>query len=255
MLFDSHAHLDDGRYDNDREQVILEAKQNKVEYILNVGSSLNSSIRSINLANKYEGIFASVGIHPHNAKDIDEDTIEILKSLTNNKKVVAIGEIGLDFYYDHSSRELQRKWFKRQIELAKQVNLPIIIHNRDANQEVFDILKQYDVGKLGCVMHCYSGSLEMAKEYIKLGVYISLAGPVTFKNAKKTYEVAKEIPLEWLMIETDCPYLTPTPHRGKRNEPTYVNYIAGTVAEAKGISFEEIAKATTINAKKLFGIS
>lgn len=254
MLFDSHAHLDDSRFDRDRESIIKSAKEDGIQYILNAGATLSTSVKAVNLAEKYEMIYASVGIHPHDVKDIDEDTIEILKALSNKKKVVAIGEIGLDYHYNHSPKEAQRKWFKRQIELAKEVKLPMIIHDREANQECFDILNHYKAGDIGCVMHCYSGSVELAREYIKRGVYLSLAGPLTFKNAKKTHEVAKEIPLEWLLVETDSPYLTPTPYRGKRNEPAYVRYVAEAIAEAKGISFEEVATRTTENAKRLFGI-
>lgn len=254
MLFDSHAHLDDSRFDRDRDAVIRSAKESGLQYILNAGASLATSVKAVNLSEKYEMIYAAVGIHPHDVKDMDEDTIEVLKSLTNKKKVVAVGEIGLDYYYNHSPKEEQRKWFKRQIELAKEVNLPIIIHDRDANQETFDILKQHQVGDIGCVMHCYSGSVELAKEYIKRGIYISIAGPLTFNNAKKAQQVAKEIPLEWLLVETDCPYLTPVPYRGKRNESAYVRYVAEAIAEIKGISFEEVAETTTKNAKKLFRI-
>ncbi|SDJ82104.1 TatD family hydrolase [Natronincola ferrireducens] len=254
MVFDSHAHLDDSRFDKDRDQIIKSAKENGVEYILNPGADLNTSIKAVNLAEKYDMIYAAVGVHPHDVKDMDENTLTIIKSLTNKEKVVAIGEIGLDFHYDHSPREDQRKWFRRQIELAKEVKLPIIVHDREAHQEVFDILQEYNAGELGCVMHCYSGNVELAKEYIKRGIYISLAGPITFKNAKKTYEVAREIPLEWLLIETDSPYLAPVPHRGKRNEPTYVRHVAGTIAEAKGISFEKVAQQTNENTRKLFNI-
>jgi len=254
MVFDSHAHLDDERFDKDRDSIITRAKESGIQYILNPGADLNTSIRAVNLAQKHSMIYAAVGVHPHDVKDMDEDTIEVLKALSNKEKVVAIGEIGLDFSYDHSPRDEQRKWFRRQIELAKEVNLPIIIHDRDAHEETFNILKEYDVGSLGCVMHCYASSVEMAREYIKMGVYISLAGPVTFNNARKTYDVAREIPLEWLLVETDSPYLTPTPHRGKRNEPAYVKLVAEKIAEAKGISFEEVAHQTTLNAKKLFRI-
>lgn len=254
MLFDSHAHLDDGRFDKDLDQVIARAKENGIDYILNPGADLNTSIRAVNLAEKYDMIYAAVGVHPHNAKEVDQDTIEILKALTNKDKVVAIGEIGLDFHYDHSPRDVQRKWFKEQIMLAKEVNLPIIIHDREAHGEVFDILKDHDAGDMGCLMHCYSGSVELAREYIKMGVYISLAGPVTFKNARRAYEVAKEIPLEWLLIETDSPYLTPVPYRGKRNEPAYVKFVAEKIAQAKQISLEEVAHQTTLNTKKLFRI-
>lgn len=255
MLFDSHAHLDDGRFDKDRDNVLKRAKQNNIQYILNPGADLNTSIRAVNLSEKYDMIYAAVGVHPHEVKDMDEDTIKVLKALTNREKVVAIGEIGLDFYYDHSPRDTQRKWFGKQIKLAKEINLPIIIHDRDAHQEVFDTLKKHDAGNLGCVMHCYSGSVEMAREYIKMGVYISLAGPVTFKNARKTYEVAKEIPLEWLLVETDSPYLAPVPYRGKRNEPAYVRFVAQKIAEAKQISVEEVVRITALNTKKLFRIN
>ncbi|ABR46353.1 hydrolase, TatD family [Alkaliphilus metalliredigens QYMF] len=254
MLFDSHAHIDGGRFDQDRHQMIENAKTNGVSYILNPGADLSTSVKAVNLAEKYDCVYAAVGVHPHDVKDMDEDTIEILRSLTNNKNVKAIGEIGLDFHYDHSPRDVQRKWFKKQVELAKELQLPMIIHDRDAHGEVFEILKEHNAGEFGCVMHCYSGSIELAQEYIKLGIYISLAGPVTFNNAKKTYEVAQGIPLEWLLVETDSPYLTPVPYRGKRNEPAYVKHVADKIAEAKGISFEEVARQTTKNAKRLFGI-
>lgn len=254
MIFDSHAHLDDERFDKDRDNIIATAKENGIEYILNPGADLNTSIRAVNIAGKYDNVYAAVGVHPHDVKDMDEDTIEVLKALSNKEKVVAIGEIGLDFYYDNSPRDEQRKWFRRQIELAKEVNLPIIIHDRDAHEETFKILKEYDVGSIGCVMHCYASSVEMAKEYIKMGVYISLAGPVTFKNARKTHDVAREIPLEWLLVETDSPYLTPEPYRGKRNQPAHVRLVAEKIAQAKGITLEEVARQTTLNAKKLFRI-
>lgn len=254
MLFDSHAHLDDKRFDKDRDQIIKDAKNHGISYIMNVGADLGTSIKAVNLAEKHDMIYAAVGVHPHDVKDMDEDTLEILKALSAKEKVKAIGEIGLDFHYDNSPRDEQRKWFRRQIELAKEVNLPIIIHDREAHGEIFDILMEYKVWEMGCVLHCYSGSVDLAREYVKKGIYISLAGPLTFSNAKKTYEVAKEIPLEWLLIETDCPYLAPVPHRGKRNEPTFVRYVAGTIAEAKGISFDEVAKVTTSNAKKIFRI-
>ncbi len=255
MFFDTHAHINDERFDEDRDLVISRARESGIEYILNPGADLKTSIAAVNIANQNEKIYAAVGVHPHDVKDINEETIQELKKLSENKKVVAIGEIGLDYYYDNSPRDEQRKWFKRQIELAKEVNLPIIIHDRDAHKETFDILKEYDVGSTGCVMHCYASSVEMAKEYIKMGIYISIAGPVTFKNAKKTYEVAKEIPLEYLLVETDSPYLTPTPYRGKRNESAYVKLVAQKIAEAKGITLEELAHQTTLNAKKIFNIN
>lgn len=254
MLIDSHAHLDDKRFDRDRDNIIKDLKNNGIELVVNIGADLKSSIASVSLAEKYPNIYATVGVHPHSAKDMDDSTIEILKSLAKRDKVVAIGEIGLDFYYDNSPRDVQRKWFKEQLKLAKELNLPVVIHSREAQQETFDTLKEAQDGSLRGVLHCYSGSKEMAMEYIKLGFYISIAGPVTFRNARVLREVAEAVPLDKLLVETDCPYLTPEPHRGKRNEPIYVKYVAGTIADIKGISYEELAKATNRNTKELFGI-
>ncbi|KAB3537808.1 TatD family deoxyribonuclease [Alkaliphilus pronyensis] len=254
MLFDSHAHLDDARYNKDLDEIIESAKNNGLRHILNPGADLTSSVKAVNIAEKYDMVYAAVGVHPHDVKDMDESTLVVLRSLTNKQKVVAIGEIGLDYYYNHSPREVQKEWFIKQVELAKEVELPVIIHDRDAHKDVFDIVKKYNLGKTGCVMHCYSGSLELAKEYVKQGVYISLAGPLTFKNAKKTHEVAKEIPLEWLLVETDSPYLTPVPYRGKRNEPAYVKYVVEAIAEAKSLNYNEVAEKTSNNAINFFRI-
>lgn len=254
MLIDSHAHLDDQKFDIDRDMIIKNLKNNGIELVINIGSDLQTSIASVSLAEKHENIYAAVGVHPHSADEVDDSTIEILKSFAKREKVVAIGEIGLDYYYDNSPRDLQRKWFKEQLKLAKQVDLPVVIHTREAAQETFDILKEAQDGSLRGVLHCYSGSAEMAAEYIKLGFYISFAGPVTFKNAKAIREVAKVVPLDKLLVETDCPYLTPEPHRGKRNEPIFVKYTAGIIADIRGITYEELAKATNRNTRELFKI-
>ncbi|NLW40507.1 MAG: TatD family hydrolase [Tissierellia bacterium] len=254
MLIDSHAHLDDRRFDRDRDRLIKSLKEFGVELVINPGADLSSSIKAVSLAEEYDNIYAAVGVHPDSAKEMDESTIGLLKSFTNREKVIAIGEIGLDYYYDNSPRDVQRKRFIEQLNLAKEVNLPVIIHSREANKDTFDILKEAQDGSLRGVMHCFSGSVEMAMEYIKLGFYISLAGPVTFKNARVPKEVAKAVPLDKLMIETDAPYLTPEPYRGKRNEPIYVRYVAGTIAELKGLTFEEVAKQTAENTKRLFNI-
>lgn len=254
MLIDSHAHLDDRRFDRDRDRLIKSLKEFGVELVINPGADLSSSIKAVSLAEEYDNIYAAVGVHPHSAKEMDESTIGLLKSFTNREKVIAIGEIGLDYYYDNSPRDVQRKRFIEQLNLAKEVNLPVIIHSREANKDTFDILKEAQDGSLRGVMHCFSGSVEMAMEYIKLGFYVSLAGPVTFKNARIPKEVAKAVPLDKLMIETDAPYLTPEPYRGKRNEPIYVRYVAGTIAELKGLTFEEVAKQTAENTKRLFNI-
>ena len=255
MFIDSHAHLDDERFDGDREQLIESFKENNIDMVINIGADLNSSRASVELAKEYKNIYAAVGVHPHDAQYVDSDYIEQLKDLSKKDKVVAIGEIGLDYYYDNSPRDIQRRVFIEQLELAKELNLPVVIHTRDAAQETFDILKEATAdGKLTGVLHCYSGSVEMALEYIKLGFHISLGGPVTFKKAKTPKEVAAAVPLDRLLIETDCPYLTPEPYRGKRNDPTFVRYTAETIAEVRGISVEELAKATSENVKKLFRI-
>ncbi|NMB08658.1 MAG: TatD family hydrolase [Tissierellia bacterium] len=254
MLIDSHAHLDDRRFNRDRDRLIESLKENGIDLVINPGADLQTSIKAVALAEKYENIYAAVGVHPHSAKEMDDSTVNVLKSFTNREKVIAIGEIGLDYYYDNSPRDIQRKRFIEQLNLAKEVDLPVIIHSRSAAGETFEILKEAQDGNLEGVLHCYSGSVEMAREYIKLGFYISIAGPVTFKNARVLKEVAKEVPLDKLLIETDAPYLTPEPYRGKRNEPIYVRYVAGTIAEIKGITFEEVAKATSENTKKLFRI-
>ena len=254
MLIDSHAHLDDTRFDKDRDELIKSLKDVGVDLVINPGADLQSSIKSVSLSEQYDNIYAAVGIHPHEAKEMDESTLEVLKSFANRENVVAIGEIGLDYYYDNSPRDIQKHRFIEQLDLAKEVDLPVIIHSRDAAGDTFDILKSAQDGSLKGVLHCYSGSVEMALEYIKLGFYISIAGPVTFKNARIVKEVAKTVPMDRLLIETDSPYLTPEPYRGKRNEPVYVRQVAGTIAELRGISFEEVATKTSENTKKLFRI-
>lgn len=255
MLFDSHAHLNDERFDEDREELINSLKAKGVDLVLNPGACIETSKSSVELANKYDFIYAAVGVHPHDVGEMTEDDIETLRKLAlENEKVKAIGEIGLDYYYDNSPREIQKKWFKRQIELANELKLPIIIHDRDAHGDTFEIIKNTKSPEIGCVLHCYSGNLELAKEYVKMGCYISIPGTVTFKNNKKTREVAKEIPLEYLLIETDSPYMAPEPHRGKRNDPSLVQFVADKIAQEKGISYEQVCEATKENAKRFFNI-
>lgn len=255
MLIDSHAHLDDERFSGDTEGIIENFENDNLELVINIGADLRSSKNSVELAKTHENIYATVGVHPHSAKEVDETTIDSLRKLAKEEKVVAIGEIGLDYHYDNSPRDLQRKWFIEQIKLAKELDLPISVHSREATKDVLDIItKEAEDGKLRGVIHCFSDSVEIAYEYLKLGFYISLAGPVTFKNAKAPKEVAKIVPLDRLLIETDSPYLTPTPHRGKRNEPKYVRYVAETIANLKEISFEKVKNATNENVKTLFNI-
>lgn len=254
MLFDTHAHLDDDRFDEDRKQVIEQCRADGVELILNAGSNISTSLKSIALAKEYDFIYAAVGVHPHDAKSMDADTIDVLRDLASNPKVKAIGEIGLDYHYDFSPREVQKRRFMEQIDLAKQLKLPIIVHDRESHGDIMDIFHRMNVQGMGGVLHSFSGSVEMARECLKLGFYLSISGPITFKNAVKNVEVVKEIPLDMLLIETDSPYLTPVPHRGERNYPGYVRYVAEKIAEIKGVSFEEVAQKTMENGKRLFKI-
>ncbi len=255
MLFDTHAHLDDSKFDKDRDKVIQKCKEGGVVHILNAGSNMATSVKSINIAKKYDFIYASVGVHPHDSSEMDDNTCIVLAELAKkNNKVKAIGEIGLDYYYDFSPRDVQKKRFIEQIDLAKQLKLPIIIHDRDAHEDTMNILKKSKAKEVGGVLHSFSGSVEMMRECLKLNMYISISGPITFKNARKTVDVAKEIPLDLLLIETDSPYLTPVPHRGERNYPGYVRFVAEKIAEVRGLTFDEIAKITLENGKRFFGI-
>lgn len=253
MLFDSHAHLNDEKFNADREAVINRAFASGVNGIINVGSCMASSAASVKLAEQYANIYAAVGIHPHDAKGAVENDYGKLAAWIKHDKVVAIGEIGLDYYYDLSPRDVQRTVFVRQIDVARQMGVPIIVHDRDAHGDILEILKSEAKGLTG-VLHCFSGSLEMAREVIKLGFYISIGGPVTFKNAAKLPEIVTSIPLERLLFETDCPYLTPHPHRGKRNEPAHVRLVAQQVASLRDMDVATLAKVTSENVKKLFKI-
>ena len=254
MYFDTHAHLDDQQFVSDQEAVIKRAKEAGVELIVNVGYNVPSAQHTVELTQKYDFIYGAVGLHPHEAQDLTDDVLAKLRDLTTGPKIVAIGEIGLDYYYDHSPRDIQRHVFREMIRLAKELRLPIIIHDRDAHEDTLRIVKEEKAAEVGGVFHCYSGSLPLAKEIINMGFYLALGGALTFKNARKTVEVVQEIPLEYLLIETDCPYLTPVPYRGKRNEPAYVIKVAEAIAEIKGLSVEEVAQTTRNNGKRLLGI-
>ncbi|KJS18807.1 MAG: hydrolase TatD [Clostridiaceae bacterium BRH_c20a] len=255
MLFDTHAHLDDVKFKGETDEVIVRANEQGVSLIVNVGYNLRHARQSIALAEKYDFIYASVGLHPHDAKDGDKSFWEEIYKLARHPKVVALGEMGLDYYWDNSPRDVQRDVFRQQIGAAKDLKLPIIIHDRDAHQDVLTIVKEEGALEVGGVFHAYSGSWEMTKEILDLGFFISIGGPVTFKNAKKILEVVEKVPLESLLIETDCPYLTPDPYRGKRNEPGYIKLVAEKIAQIKNISYEEVASATKENGMRLFGIN
>ena len=252
MYFDSHAHYDNPQYDKDRDALLNSFPSQGIGAVINIGYDLTSSKAAIALAEAYPFVYAAVGVHPHDVKDTSEAEMQMLAELSKHKKVVAIGEIGLDFHYDHSPRDLQRHWFRRQLQLANELALPVVIHSREAAQECFDIISTSGVTTTKGVLHCYSGHLPMALEYIKIGFYIAIGGTVTYKNAAKTKEVAAGIPLERMLIETDAPYLSPVPFRGKRNDSTKLPLIAETIAELRSISVKQVAEATYTNTERLF---
>ncbi|ERI95284.1 hydrolase, TatD family [Clostridiales bacterium oral taxon 876 str. F0540] len=253
-IFDSHAHYDDESFNEDREQVLREIKESGVIGVLNCGASMEGARYSAKLASDYDFFYAAVGIHPENADELNEDTLKELKELASNNKVRAIGEIGLDYYYEgNPSREIQKSVFRTQMELARELNLPVVIHDRDAHEDTLKILKEFPEVK--GVLHCFSGSVEFAKECLKLGYYIGFTGVVTFKNAKKIIEVAKEVPLDRMLVETDCPYMAPTPFRGKRNRSDYIKYIIEKLSEIKEVTEEEISKLTIENIRRMLNIN
>lgn len=252
MFFDTHTHLEDERFSADREQVIAAIRSAGVSLAVNVGSDMDSSYAGVSLAETNDFIYAAVGIHPHAAEEMTEQKLQQLSELAQQEKVVAIGEIGLDYYYDNAPRALQKKWFLRQIELAAELGLPYIVHDRDAHGDCLEIIKKS--GYFRGVMHCFSGSAEMARELTDLGFYISFAGPVTFKNGRRAKEAAAAVPIERLLIETDSPYLTPEPYRGRRNDSSFVRFVAQEIASLRGLTLEEAASITLQNGKRFFDI-
>lgn len=255
MLFDTHAHLNDAAFDTDREAVIERAKgEYNVCRIVNVGYNRETIPKCLELAEAHDFIFAAVGWHPHDANQLRDEDLDWLEELAQHEKVVALGEMGLDYYRNHSPRDIQENVFRRQIALAKKVSMPIIIHNREAHADILRILKEEHAGEVGGVMHCFSGDWETAKASLNLGFYIGLGGPITFKKADDLREVARKIPLDRLVVETDCPYLAPEPKRGKRNETGYVSFVADKLAEIRGMSPEQLAQQTTENACRLFNL-
>jgi len=254
MLIDSHAHLEMKEFDSDREEVIKRAGNEGVDFIVTVGTNLKLSQKAVALAGQYENIYASVGVHPHDVAHTDENTWGSLKELVNTKReiIVAYGEIGLDFFRNISPKEKQIEAFGRQLELASELNLPVVIHDRDAHEQTLKIVKSSGVRR--GVFHCFSGDYEMARQCIDLGFYISVPGVVTFDKAKTIQDVVQRLPLSSILLETDAPYLAPVPHRGKRNEPSFIVNTAKKVAEIKKISWEEVAQVTACNTMNLFGI-
>lgn len=250
-IFDSHAHYDDERFAQDRDELLKRVFENGVIGIINCGSDLKSSITSLNLATKYNNIYAAAGIHPHEAEAAGKNDILLIADMLNDPKCVAVGEIGLDYHYDFSPRDIQKHIFEEQLRIAKEKNMPVIIHDREAHEDTMELLKKY---RPEGVVHCFSGSAEMAKEVVNLGMYIGLGGAVTFKNAKKPVSVAAAVPEDRLLIETDCPYMTPVPHRGERNDSSFIPFTAEMIATVRGITAQQVLDITCKNAKDLFRI-
>ncbi len=254
MIFETHAHYDDDRFAEDRDALVASLPSRRIGRVINVGSSIETSKTSLLLAEKYEHVYAAVGVHPSDIDGLNDETYEWLRSQTKWEKTVAIGEIGLDYYWDKEPevQEKQRYWFMRQMQLARETKLPVIIHSRDAAEDTMKLMKEIHAEEIPGVIHCYSYSPEMAEEFLKMGYYIGVGGVVTFKNAKKLKETVKRIPLTSILLETDCPYMAPEPHRGTRNDSTNIPYVVAAIAELKGIPEQEVIDVTWENAKKLF---
>jgi TatD DNase family protein len=254
MLVDSHAHLDMPDFDDDLKEVITRAKKNGIEHIITVASDYQSNLKGLDISKRFKNVYATIGIHPHDAKDANEKKYNDLTALAKESKVVAWGEIGLDYYRDYCPKEIQQREFIKQLHIAKDLNLPVVVHSRDAESDILKIIKKEYSSDRGGVIHCFSGDRKLAREFLNQGFYISIAGPVTYKNARQLQEVARQIPTERLLVETDCPFLAPEPVRGKRNEPSFVKYTAEKIAQLKRLSLEDIGRIVTLNSYSLFGI-
>ncbi|WP_320931701.1 TatD family hydrolase [Hungatella sp.] len=252
MIFDTHAHYDDEQFDEDRDELLASMQACGVEAVTNIGASLATSQNTIELTKKYPFVYGAIGVHPNEVDELNEDGIAWLKENSALPKIVAVGEIGLDYYWDEPGREVQKKWFLRQLELAREVKLPVVIHSRDAAKDTLDIMKSFHAENLGGVIHCFSYTKEMAREYLNMGFYLGIGGVVTFKNAKKLKEVVEYMPMEQMVLETDCPYLSPVPNRGKRNSSLNLPYVVEEVARLKGISADEVIRITNRNAKTMY---
>ena len=252
MIFDSHAHYDSSQFDEDRHELLSSMLENGVGTIVNSGADWDSVTEVVELAETYPFVYAAVGLHPDEVGELNEERFAYVKAQCQKEKVVAVGEIGLDYYWDNEVHDVQKKWFIRQLELARELDMPVIVHSRDAAEDTLKIMKEHAQGLRG-VIHCVSYSKELAREYIKMGFHIGVGGVVTFNNGKKLKEIVAEIPLERILLETDCPYLAPVPFRGKRNSSLYIPYIAEEIAKIKGVTYEEVVAQTEQNGKMLFG--
>jgi len=252
MIFDTHAHYDDEAFNEDREELLVTLQSHGIEAVTNVGASIKTSENTIKLAEKYSYIYGAIGVHPNETGELNDEKLNWLKENSSRSKIVAIGEIGLDYYWEEPDHETQKTWFVRQLNLAKDVKLPVIIHSRDAAKDTLDIMKAEHSQDVGGVIHCFSYGKEMAKEYLNMGFYLGIGGVLTFKNARKLKEVVEYMPLDQLVLETDCPYLAPVPNRGKRNSSLNLSYVIDEISAIKGISRDEVVEVTNRNAKKLY---
>lgn len=252
MIFDTHAHYDDEAFDEDREAILNSLVENGIGAVVNIGASIQSTKNTLELIKRYPFVYGAVGVHPNETGELNDHLMDWLKHVAGEEKVVAIGEIGLDYYWNEPEPEVQKHWFVRQLALAREVNLPVVVHSRDAAKDTLDIIKAERAGELGGVIHCFSYSLEMAREYLKLGFYLGIGGVLTFNNARKLKEVVEYMPLDRIVLETDCPYLSPVPNRGKRNSSLNLPYVVEAVSQIKGVAPEEVIAVTQQNARKMY---
>lgn len=255
MIFDTHAHYDDKAFDEDREQLLESLKGQGIEAVVNIGASIRTTKNTLELMEKYPFVYGAVGVHPSDTGDLDETQMDWLREVCRGPKVVAVGEIGLDYYWDEPDRAVQKHWFIRQLKLAREVKLPVVIHSRDAAMDTLDIMKEQRAEEIGGVIHCFSYGVEMAREYLNMGFYLGIGGVLTFQNAKKLKEVVAYMPMERIVLETDCPYLSPAPNRGKRNSSLNLSYVAEAISGIKEITPQEVIAITNRNAKKMYGLS
>lgn len=253
MIFETHAHYDDEAFDEDRDSLLKSLYKEGIEYVVNVGASIETTKKTLDLTKQYSFVYGAVGVHPSDTAELNEENFKWLGQAALLPKVVAIGEIGLDYYWDTPERSIQKEWFERQMELAKELKLPAIIHSRDAAADTLDMIRMTDLKQTGGVIHCFSYGKDMAKSYLDMGFYLGIGGVVTFKNAKKLKEVVEYAPMEQLVLETDCPYLAPEPNRGKRNSSLNLIYVAKEIARLKGIPYEDVITITEQNAKRMYG--
>ena len=254
MIFETHAHYEDEAFDIDREELLKSFPENGIDYVVNVGSDADTLDKILSISDEYPYVYAAVGIHPGSTQKLDEEGFVWLKEKAKHPKVVAIGEVGLDYYWDTPDREIQKKWFNRQMELAKELKLPLIIHSRDAANDTYQLMKDAHAEEIGAIIHCFGYGIEQARQYLNMGFYLGIGGVVTFTNGRKLKEVVRYAPLEQLVLETDCPYLAPVPNRGKRNSSLNLTYIAKEIAELKAIPYEKVLEVTYNNAKSFYNI-